>query len=557
MAYISKLTIGGVTYDIYDAEVREMVSKVLVFAGVTTATITDGGSTPSTYGGLTGIPTPYPIDPATGQPHLSTDTLDSGTVVIDGGKEFVWDGTKWVEFGDLSDLSLSPTWGNYVTSVTATPTNSATNTGAGTAHSHAIPRDSITNLLNGQFMSVVQTTSGVWEPDTNNAITTVNPKKNQLVTDTVTNWTAATAKNVASAGTAVAVFNSIDSTAAGGIKIITDVSGGGTAGSVTTAGVAANLQTTVVTGLATSNATATGRIAYVAGVTSTNKLVTLQTTPASVGTAFSYINGFSTGASLTETRIPYVGEWHNYTSQTLAKATQTVSANSDGTDTYTLTIASEVALGYIQSGAGWGISQAIIPTFTTSYLTFASATPAVAGSLITYATGALAANGSGSAVATGGTTSYLYANTGSQTTNTPTAVSFNTITLTGTPSYIHTTNIVPAVANGTIIGLNTSSTKTFATGSLAANGSGSSVVYDIETSEMAFIDYDYTSLTFPVFSLSTNGSDGIPYINGTKSSTVYTASESAHTHSYSKTTAISVSAPTASALASVTLVPAS
>ena len=42
MAYISQLTIEGVTYDLCDSEARELVSKVLVFVGATTVDIEDG-----------------------------------------------------------------------------------------------------------------------------------------------------------------------------------------------------------------------------------------------------------------------------------------------------------------------------------------------------------------------------------------------------------------------------------------------------------------------------------------------------------------------------------
>ena len=311
--YISKINIAGVVYDIYDAEVRQLMSKVLVFAGVTSVTIADGASTPSTYGGLTGIPTPYPINPATGLPHLSTDTLDSGTVVLSGSKEFVWDGEKWVEFGDLSSLSLSTSTDTFLKTVSATPTNQTVNTSAGSSHSHTM--GGTTKYLE---------------------VSADNSQK--LVTAGVTEWTADSAKNVASAGTAVAVFNSINSTATGGIKVITDVSGGGQAGEVTTPGVAAVLASTVATGLSTSNATATGRIAYTAGLTTTNKMVTSSVTPATVGTALSA--AYFAGGS------PYlVATTSTNNTRYLSRGLQTVSSNSDGTNTNTLNLLSVVCNG--------------------------------------------------------------------------------------------------------------------------------------------------------------------------------------------------------------------
>ena len=125
----------------------------------------------------------------------------------------------------------------------------------------------------------------------------------KVVVDLGTSKLVTDSPTLATAGSAIAAFTTIDSSSTNGIQIITDVSGGGTAGEVTTAGVAASLQTTVVTGLATSNTTATGRIPYVTDITSTNKLVTLQTTPASVGTAATIINGLTRTSTLTSNAI--------------------------------------------------------------------------------------------------------------------------------------------------------------------------------------------------------------------------------------------------------------
>lgn len=581
--YISKINIAGVVYDIYDKEARDLLAKTLVFVGVTTTAVSDGATTPATYGGLAGITIP--------PGHTGADTLDAGTVVIYNQKEFVWDGAKWAEFGDLSDLSLSTTTGNFVTGVTATPTNTATNTGAGTAHSHTmggttkyigLAGNTIGLYKGSQSASIVETvatgtlstTSGAGKGD--GVVASLTTQK--LVTDTVTNWTAATAKNVATTGTAVAVFNSITSTqGADGIKVITDVSGGGQTGEVTTVGVAASVAPNVVTGWMT-HATGSGLgnpIKYFYSLNDSNKLITSQFTPVAVGTAFSYIDGYSSTASLTGNQIPFLANATPYTSQTLGSVNQWTSSNSDGTNTNTLYLLTKAATGYIESGSGWGMSQAVFPTFTTSYLTFASATPAVAGTTaITYATGSVGTAGSGSTVVTGGSSQYLGYTSVSQTTNTPTVVSFGTVVINGTPSYIHTSNIIPAVANGTIVGLNTSATKTFATGSTATNGSGSTVAIGGTTKYMNLDTQSITLETTPVTSLTMEGlpissftlpaqlsiSDTLPmpgWQSFIQKLDATTGQESAHTHSYSKATAISISAPTASAITSVSLTPAS
>lgn len=496
--YISKINIAGVVYDIYDKEARDLLAKTLVFVGVTTTAITDGAQTPATYGGLSGITIP--------PGHTGTDTLDAGTVVINNQKEFVWDGSKWAEFGDLSDLSLNTTTDTFLKTVSATPTNQTVNTSAGSSHSHTM--GGTTKYLE---------------------VSADNSQK--LVTAGVTEWTAASAKNVASAGTAVAVFNSINSTATGGIKVITDVSGGGQAGEVTTPGVAAVLASTVATGLSTSNATATGRIAYTAGLTTTNKLVTGSFTPAAVGTAVSAIAYSGTFPDATDI---YTAKGTRY----MQKGSQYVSANSDGTNTNTLNLLS-LAVNGTTTATGSAIDSDSILLYDAGGIGAAgsSITPAIAGTAITYATGALSTTGSGSTVATGGTTSYLYLNTTTQTTNTPTVVSFGTVVINGTPSYIHTSNIVPAVANGTIVGLNTSTTKTFATGVLSTTGSGSGVA---------------TSVTFSVS--TTSGTGKIAFVESINANT---GAESAHTHTYSQTSAISITSTSASAITSVSLTPAS
>ena len=491
MAYISKLTMGGVEYDIYDAEIRELISKVLVFAGVTSVSLADGGTTPSTYGGLTGIATPYPIDPTTGQPHNAADTVDTGTVVLSDSKEFVWDGTKWVEFGDLSDLSLNPTYGNFLTSVSATPTLASDNTGAGTAHSHTMSGTTQYLELGTTHTRISHTTqtATIAGAVANGELATLSGSMtgDAVLTSLSVGNLVTQSQSLAVAGTTVPVFNSIDATSTNGIKIITEVSGGGQAGEVTTAGVAASLATTVAT------------------AASTAKLVTSAVTPAAVGTAVNVVTGLGSSAF--------------YAS---------VSSNSDGTNTYTLML------------------DAITVNST-------NITPATAGTQITFATGALSTTGSGSTVAYGVATA-------SQTTNIPTAVSFGTVVINGTPSYIHTSNIVPASA----------STVTFATGAVAINGSGATVAYSgtkkylaltsqsiklagtVVASSSLGTSFMITSAYLNAYSETSDGR--ISYIQSLDSTT---GVESSHTHTYSIASAISLTTSSASALTSVTLTTAS
>lgn len=90
MADISKITLpGGAEYDIKDATARAQItalSNYVAFLGVTTTALTDGASTsPIVIGGEN-------VTPVT------------GNVVTYGSKEFIYNGTKWQEFGDLTGL---------------------------------------------------------------------------------------------------------------------------------------------------------------------------------------------------------------------------------------------------------------------------------------------------------------------------------------------------------------------------------------------------------------------------------------------------------------------
>lgn len=90
MPNIKKVTLpSGNTYDLVDAGARELISALsgsTAFLGLTTTALTDGATTnPITVNG-------------------SSVTATTGNIVIYESAEFIWDGAKWVEFGDLSSL---------------------------------------------------------------------------------------------------------------------------------------------------------------------------------------------------------------------------------------------------------------------------------------------------------------------------------------------------------------------------------------------------------------------------------------------------------------------
>lgn len=86
MPDISKITLpNGTTYDIKDATARSQMAGGVHYLGKSTTAITDGGTETPTIGG-------------------STVTPSNGDMVIYNSKEFVWDGSSWSEFGDMSNL---------------------------------------------------------------------------------------------------------------------------------------------------------------------------------------------------------------------------------------------------------------------------------------------------------------------------------------------------------------------------------------------------------------------------------------------------------------------
>ena len=94
MADISKVVLpSGSEYNIADSQARQDIANIQAaiaggvhFIGTTTSNISDGSTTnPIVISG-------------------SNVTAKKGDLVVHGDKEFVWDGSKWLEFGDLGAL---------------------------------------------------------------------------------------------------------------------------------------------------------------------------------------------------------------------------------------------------------------------------------------------------------------------------------------------------------------------------------------------------------------------------------------------------------------------
>lgn len=370
--YITKITASNSTYDIMDVEARSLISalsQAMVFVGVTSVTITDGAVSPSTYGGLTGITIP------TGK--KSTDTVDTGTVVIYSTREFVWDGSKWAEFGTTTQWTPTLTKDEVLGSgTTFSPSFTSTSTNSTGSHTHTF--SGITSLTTKKIAATAS--QGSVSLSTSSVVPSYTIATSKLVTTSITPYTFENVTaSFASAGTAVSVA-----------KTGTGVTVG--TGAVSSTGSGA----TIVTGLN-------------AGSFSAGALPGLE----------------SNGDSISSFDIPGMafGDTGSASSEKFVKEL-TASSNADGVNTYTLTVSNRYmdynsSAETIDFSAG-SLPSATMPTATTSKLVTSSVTPAVdngtitpytftsvtaskgtAGTAVTVATGSMDAGGAGAQLVTG------------------------------------------------------------------------------------------------------------------------------------------------------------
>ena len=101
MADISKITLpSGTTYNLKDTVARAAMAGTITLIGTTTTALTDECTT-----------NPIKIN-------NENFTAESGHAVFYGKKEFIFDGTKWHEFGDMSGLGTLATKNSASGSVT-------------------------------------------------------------------------------------------------------------------------------------------------------------------------------------------------------------------------------------------------------------------------------------------------------------------------------------------------------------------------------------------------------------------------------------------------------
>lgn len=108
MPDISKITLpSGNTYDIKDAVARSAIGGAIVIRGTTTTALVDNATT-------------NPI-----QINGESYTAGANDAVFYGNKEFIFDGTRWHEFGDMSGIGEMGKVDVGIVTITPKGTNSA------------------------------------------------------------------------------------------------------------------------------------------------------------------------------------------------------------------------------------------------------------------------------------------------------------------------------------------------------------------------------------------------------------------------------------------------
>ena len=386
ITYISKITLpSGYTYNIKDQGARDAIAALeggSYFLGTTTTALTDEATTnPITVGG-------------------NSVTATNGNMVIYGKKEFVFNGTKWLEFGDLSALN-NLAYKDYVT------------LGIGSGDMVLGEATTFTNAD-----SSVTFTGGTTDVVLGEATTFTSSTPTITVTPTTTNIKAtASGTAVGANGTANAI-TSFDA-------CTTD----------TVLGTDATFTTSVTPTTTNIKATASGTAVGADGTDTfvksypgaSSKLVTTTITGTN-GTDSATLVSDKVSKKLTTTSVPNVTSNANKTitfSMGTGNDAETlvISGDFDGSNTYT---ASLTGLGTAITCATGGLSNTsatsnvgdtVVASFSTTSKTLAK----VASSSTTVATGGLDANGGGSSVMTGlGTATTASALTGVKVTTQPT-----------------------------------------------------------------------------------------------------------------------------------------
>ena len=342
--YISKITLpSGSTYNIKDAGARQLIESLsgsTAFLGITTTPLYDQCTTSS-----------ITVNDA------SVEVMN-GNIAIYGKREFIYDGTKWNEFGDLELVDVTTDSRNVFGTSTTFQGNQSNVTFTGGSSDVVLGEDTTFTLTNGSVTHGAPTVDAVLGTGTTFSA------GSQTVTlgDT---------KKYLSAG----------------------ASGGGTSWN-------SKDQKTAVTGYSSPT---TDIFVKEVEVVSGNKLVTTSIVPTNGTESVSKVT--RTASKLATTTIPNVTSNADKTitfsmgtgdnSETLIISGTGFPANSN---TYT---ASLTALGTAITAATGGVAANGAGTNIVTDVTINDVTVAKAGSAVTVATGATDANGGGDSIVSG------------------------------------------------------------------------------------------------------------------------------------------------------------
>lgn len=419
MADISKITLpSGSTYDLKDKWARDQIASLsgyTYYMGVTTTALSDGSTT-----------NPVIING-------SSVTANTGGICTYQSKEFIWNGTAWQEFGDLSalgDLAYADT-----ASDTYTPQGSvsATFEGEPSGVDITVTTDSNGNyqpsgsISGTSFTGASMTSTGVFTPSGN-------------VTFTNENQTATVSK--ASSGTATYTPEGT-------------ISG------------------TTFTG---STMTSTGKFTPSGNVTFTNSNKTATVAPAASGEATYTPAGNITAGAITVKTAGSTGTIHNPTKVTVAKTLETAAPSATAPAnaiTYYAVANETLSLYQIGYTTGDSITTSDV-TVKTGDAAYESANPTFSGTGVRLVTGNISVPSSASFSGTEDDVSVSGTTTGSVSNG----------TFTGTGARLVTGNIsVPSSAtfSGTEGSVSVSGTTT---GSVS-NGTFTGTKVQIEGSAVA------------------------------------------------------------------------
>ena len=516
---ISKVTIpnsGGtnVTYEIKDAWARERISDlgdVMNFLGVSDTVITDGSTT-------------NPIQIRDGST-TRTVTAQRGDVIIYDQKEFVWNGSSWSEFGDIGAITET----NYAIVSTTIPrteytvgsgTNNITITASATSAmgSNATFTTSVTpttkKLSTGNVIGVQSSTTTASKANKSTAVesltvnTTASDGKPFIESLTTTNKLVTTSVTGISGSEDKAASLTLNSTASGGASITTS----STTKKLTTTkvpNVTGGSNTKLVvdtftpkTGVSTQRLAVT-TLKGVSGTDSVHDTPTLNKKKLTTSTASKVVTttpsgkvwGDYTNTSNDRERLEIKIDWGNVKDVT-SNTDVTVATGALSETSVTTNVGAEIGIS-LTAGTSktFATANAEATTLATGSLTSDGTGASVAtgltdGSAITFATGSVDTNASGASVTTGITFgTEITVATGQLSATTATANVGAEIVESTSNQYLHASTTIPTVdADAT----------TVATGAVASDGGGATVITGGTTKYIHTSDVTFSDVTVPI-----------------------------------------------------------